>query len=229
MQKSVDIIIPGNIQRRYDFRQGKRLGNKDHIVLWKKPRKPNWMSKRAYQKYPNEIQIREFNVNGVVYMTTFFDASKYTKETLHAVYKRRWEVEVHLNSIKTVMDMDTVSCKTPDMVRKEIGVHLLAYNIIRELIVAACIKGNALPQQISFKATLQLLNQFTPLLTSLDKEKREVIFSHMLQLIVKNKVGKRPGRVEPRAVRLRSRSFPILRNTRKDEQQKLLKKRVKQN
>lgn len=226
-KKNVDVIFPGHSQRRYDFRQGKRLGKKDHITLWKKPRKPDWMSKETYKEYPNKIQIREFKVNGVVYVTTFFDASTHPKTALHALYKRRWEVEIHLNSIKTIMGMNSVSCKTPEMVRKEIGVHFLAYNIIRELIVAACIEGEALPWQISFKATLQLLNQFTPRLLSLDKKKRADLYIQMLKLIVKNKVGNRPGRVEPRAIRQKRGSYPVLKNTRKVEQKKLLKQRKK--
>lgn len=225
IKKKVDVIFPGHAQRRYDFRQGKRLGKKDHITLWKKPRRPNWMSEETYKEYPNEIQIREFKVNGVVYVSTFLDASTHPKKELHALYKRRWEVELHLNSIKTVMGMNRLTCKTPEMVRKEIGIHFLAYNIIRDLIVDACIDHDALPWQISFKATLQLLNQFTPRFSSLNKKKRADLYIKMLWLIVKNKVGNRPGRVEPRAVRQIPRTFPVLKNTRKVEQQKLLKQR----
>lgn len=101
MKKKVDVIVPGHVQRRSDFRQGKRLGKKDHITTWKKPKRPNWMSKEAYKEYSNEIQIREFKVNGIIYISTFFDASTYPKRELYLVYKRRWEAELHLNSIKT--------------------------------------------------------------------------------------------------------------------------------
>ena len=219
------MIIPGHVQRRYDFRQGKRLGKKDHITVWKKPKRPEWMSKEAYKEYPNEIQIREFKVDGVIYITTLVDAATHPKHELHLVYKRRWEAELHLNSIKTIMGMDKVSCKSPRMVRKEIGVYLLAYNIIRTLIVEACTVSPALPWQISFKSTLQLLNHFTPCFALLEPTKSDPLYMHMLQLIATNKVGNRPGRVEPRAVRQRNKSFPILRNNRKAEQQKLLQQR----
>jgi hypothetical protein len=227
MEKQVDFIVPGNASRRYDFRQGRRVGEKDHIILWKKPRKPEGMSKDTYKQYPKDIPIREYKINGVVYIATFLNASAYPKKELHALYKRRWEMEVHLNSIKTTMSMDTLSCKTPEMARKEIGVHLLAYNIIRKLIAAACIQEEAQPWSVSFKATLQLLNQVTPYLAFLSNKKRNHIFFQMLELIVKNKVGNRPDRVEPRARRLRSSPYPMLRNSRKEEQQKLLMQRQK--
>ena len=169
-------MIPGHVQRHSDFCQGKRLGKKDHITLWKKPRRPDWMSKEAYREYPNTLHIREFKVNGIVYFTTLLEVATYPKQKLYSLYKRRWEIELHLNSIKTIMGMDRVSCKTPEMVRKEISIHLLAYNMIRKLIVEACNKNSALPWKISFKATLQLVNQFNPRLESVGNKKRIVLY-----------------------------------------------------
>jgi hypothetical protein len=107
--KKVDVIVPGHAQRRSDFRKGKRLGKKDHIIAWKKPKRPEWMSQEVYKSYPNKMQIREFQSNGVIYISTFFDASLYPKNELYFLYKRRWEVELHLNSIKTVMGMDMLT------------------------------------------------------------------------------------------------------------------------
>jgi hypothetical protein len=227
MRQGADAIFPGHTQRRYDFRKGKRCGTKDHITSWKKPRRPKWMSKESYKEYPDTLSIREFKVNGIVYVTTLLDPSIYFKSELHALYKRRWEVELHLNSIKTVMGMDKLSCKTPEMIRKEIGIHFLAYNIIRKLIVEACVLHKALPWQISFKATVQLLNQFAPRGSHTDKRKRKALHAQMLKIIVTNKVGNRPGRVEPRAVKHRPKTFPVLRIPRKVEQEKIVNKRKK--
>jgi len=225
MEKKVDVLVPGLIQRRYDFNEGTILGDNDHITQWKKPRRPKWMSKEAYKKYPKAIQIREFKTNGVVYMTTLMEASMYPQKELHLLYKRRWEAELHLRSLKTHMKMDRLSSKTPSMVRKEIGVHLLAYNIIRELMVDGGIKANALPTTISFKGTLQLLNQFTPYFVAIPKDKKSMLYSQMLRLIAKNEVGKRPGRVEPRAIRHKAQPFPVLKTSRKIEKEKILTKR----
>ena len=224
--KNVDVIVPGHTQRCTDFRKGKRLGKKDHITVWKKPIRPEWMSQEAYEKYPNEIQIREFKSSGVIYISTFFDASLYPKNELCLLYKRRWEVELHLNSIKTVMGMDMLSCKSPEMLRKEIGVHLLAYNIVRTLIIEACVINSAVPWEVSFKSTLQLLNQFIPRFSLLEPFNRNNLFTQILKLIATNKVGKRPGRIEPRAIKHRSKSFPTLRD-RQSERQKIIQKRNK--
>ena len=119
--KGADGIFRGQSQRHYDFRSGKKLGKKDHIVAWIKPRKPEWMTQDAYDAYAETIQVREFKVGGNVYVTTFLDEKQYLKNKLAAIYKRRWDVEIDLRSIKDVMKMDMLVCKTPDMVKKEIG------------------------------------------------------------------------------------------------------------
>ena len=143
-----DGIFRGQGQRHYDFRTGVRLGKNDHIVNWKKPQKPEWMSQAEHDAYPEQISVREFKVAGNVYVTTFLNSKKYHKKELAKVYEMRWHVEINLRSIKAIMNMDMLSCKTPEMVRKEIGIHFLAYNFIRVIIAEACTRHNAIPWKI---------------------------------------------------------------------------------
>lgn len=152
----------------------------------------------------------------------FLDSKTYAKKDLSLLYKRRWEVETNLNFIKTVMTMNRLTCKTPSMVEKEIGIHFLAYNMIRNFMVKAGVKHKLRPAQISFKDTIQLLNQFTPLFHNVNEQEKIILYDHLFDFIAKNKVGNRPGRMEPRAVRQRPKSFPVLKKSRKIEQKKLL-------
>lgn len=89
-----DGIFRGHAQRHYDFRSGIRLGKNDHVVNWKKPNRPEWMTQEKYDAYPAEMQVREFKVNGNVYVTTFLHARKYHKQELAKIYERRWDVEM---------------------------------------------------------------------------------------------------------------------------------------
>jgi hypothetical protein len=218
-----DGIFRGQSMRRYDFRTGSRLGKKDHVVNWKKPQKPEWMNREEYDLYPEEVSIREFKVNGKVYVTTFLNSKSYHKKELAKIYKRRWEVEISLNSLKTVMNMDMLSCKTPDMVKKEIGIHFLAYNFIRIIMADSCIKGDAKPWQISFKGSIQLINEFMPYFLC-STTRNEIMYSELLKLIVQNKIGNRPGRVEPRALKQRRKDFPMLNRPRSMEKMRLIRK-----
>ena len=89
------------------------------------------MKQEQYDAYPDLMPVREFKVAGNVYVTTFLDAKTYPKQDLAQIYCRRWDIEINLRSIKSIMEMDMLSCKTPSMVLKEIGIHFLAYNGIR--------------------------------------------------------------------------------------------------
>lgn len=183
------------------------------------------MSQKDYAKYPNHIQIREFKVGGTVYITTLLEEKKYPKKELASLYQRRWEAEIHLNSIKTVMGMDQLVCKSPDMIKKEIGFYFLAYTIIRYIMVNAAVQHDVPPNTISFKGTLQLLNELIPYLSTCPSKKKWLaLYNQFLFLIVTKKVGNRPGRCEPRAVKSRPKTFPVLRKSRKIEQDKLQKK-----
>jgi len=219
-----DGIFRGHYQRKYDFRTGIWLGKNDHITKWKKPSRPEWMLDEEYILYPDELAMREFKVDGNIYVTTFLNSKKHPKNELAQIYRRRWDVEINLNSIKTIMNMDFLLCKTPEMVRKEIGAHFLAYNVIRIIMGTACAKHNALPWKISFKGAVQLVHSFMPHFLNSSEEKNKILFAEMMRLIIQNKVGNRPGRVEPRAVKQRPKDFPLLTRPRGSERIKLLKK-----
>jgi len=219
-----DGIFKGQSQRKYDFRKGQRLGKNDHIIQWKKPQRPEWMSQEKYDFYPNEITVREFKVKDEVYVTTFLNSKKYSKKELAKIYQLRWHIELNLNSIKTTMNMDMLSCKTPEMIKKEIGIHFLAYNIIRIMIAEACQKYGFNPRKISFKGALQLINSFLPHFINGSANDNKKMYTHMLSLIVKNKIGNRPGRIEPRKIKQRKKPFPVLNKHRHVEKSKLQKR-----
>lgn len=214
-KKGVDGVFRAAAQRHYDFRLGTRLGKYDHITTWTKPRKPDWMTREEYHSYPDTMQIREFKESGLIYVTTLCSPQAYPKAKLILVYKRRWEVETNINYMKTVMEMSHLSSKTPDMIVKEISVHFLAYNLIRNLMVKAAIKHQLKATQISFKGTMQLLNQFTPCISHASSRRKSFLVQTLLLYITKNRIAQRPGRYEPRAVKRRPKTFPVLKIDRK--------------
>lgn len=224
LAKEADGIFRGQAQRCYDFRKGQALGKKDHIVEWKKPKKPEWMTQEIYDIYPEQIKVREFKINGKVYVTTLLNHKKYNKQELAKIYELRWNLELNLKSIKDTMNMDMLSCKTPDMVRKEIGIHFLAYNFINIIMAEACSQHNAAPNHVSFKGTVQLLNKFMPHFIHSNSSKNQLLYAELLKNIVKNKIGNRPGRIEPRRVKKRPKPFDTLNRPRFIEKAKLERK-----
>ncbi len=211
LERGVDVVFEQHGARKTDFRRGKRLGTRDHLVHWSKPAKPEWMDEETYNDYPDEIQVREVKVGKKILVTTFLSPRKVTKAELERLYWQRWNVELDLRNIKATLGMDTLRCKTPQMCEKEFWVYLLTYNLIRLLMAEAALRAAVSPRQLSFKHTLQIWvawNQHQFFATT--REDPSVLFA----LIAEIRVGDRPGRVEPRAVKRRPKPYPRLNKSR---------------
>ena len=141
MHRGIDGVFEqyGARKRSTDFSKGEQLGARDHIITLTKPSKrPDWMSPYEYDQAPDNLAIREFQAGGKVMVTTFLCPKEAPKNTLKGLYRQRWHVELDLRNIKTTLGMEHLRCKTPDMAVKELWVYLLAYNLIRLLMVEAC-------------------------------------------------------------------------------------------
>ena len=215
MGRDVDGLFRMHQRRKYDFRRGRRLGVEDHVVTWTKPARPEWMDEETYDQIPGEITVRElrfkveqpgFRVENVVLVTTMLDATEYTKEELADLFLRRWNVELDLRSIKDVLQMDVLRCKSPEMVEKEIWMHLLAYNLIRGVMAQAAQAHNKSPRLLSFKGALQTITAFQEVMRLATPADRELLLQVMLRAIAQHDVGDRPGRVEPRANKRRPKA-----------------------
>jgi len=216
LEKGVDAVFEqmGGRKLLTDFRKGKRLGTKDHLVtLYEPKKKPDWMALGQYDTAPESLIIRELEVGGKVLITTILSPKQASKKQLKALYKARWHVELDLRNIKTTLGMETLSCKTPQMIEKEMWVYLLAYNLIRLLMVQAAKLSDLLPRQISFKHTVQLWLAWRQQSVASDLQGGQ---GHLFVLIAQVTVGNRPGRIEPRAVKRRPKPFPLLMKPREE-------------
>ena len=219
----VDVVMPQHHLRKTDFRRGEHLGARDHVVSWRRPQRPDWMDEPTYATMPETLTIREARVGGRTLVTTFTDARAVAKQELADLYAMRWQVELDLRSIKSVMQMDVLRCKTPTMVEKEIAVHLLAYNLVRSVMAQAAYAVNCLPRQLSFKAALQLLNAFEMSLRHHPGGDLLGPRAPLLNAITRRRLLHRPGRVEPRAVKRRAKPHDLLTRPRHVVRRRLLK------
>lgn len=210
IRQGVDVVVRQHQLRHTDFRRGKRLGAKDHIVAWERPPRPSWMDVATYAAMPEALVLREVRVGGLTLVTTLTDAGQVSKQDLLALYHARWQVELDLRSIKTVMRMEVLRCKSPEMVKKEIAVHLLAYNLVRAVMAQAAFLGHVLPRQLSFKAALQLIRAFEENLRHAPQGRLALRSAYLLAGIAQLRLPHRPGRVEPRAVKRRSKPHSLL-------------------
>jgi len=218
--KGVDLLMAqhGSRRRSTDFRRGHRLAERDHLISIDKPhRKPDWMSAEDYAAAPSSITLRELQTSGRVLVTTLCDPA-INKSELSDLYKRRWQVELDIRNIKETMGMNILGCKTPDMAVKEIWVTLLAYNLIRLMMAQSALLAAVLPRELSFKHCLQLWVAWC------QQKRRGDVFEYqqLFKLMAQQRVGKRPKRTEPRAVKRRPKAYPLLRKPRNEARQQVL-------
>ena len=167
--------------------------------------------------------MRLVKSKGKVLVTTLLARQGVSRRAVMKLYSRRWLVEVDLKFIKEVLQMDVLRGRTPDMVRKEIYVHLLSYNLIRTVMAQAAHQAKVPPRQLSFKGTVQLLNAFREkLLSAPGAAQRQRLYREMLKAIARHRIGQRPGRSEPRAVKRRPKAYPKLTQPRAQAREKLV-------
>jgi Transposase DDE domain len=225
-QRGVESVCRFTSHRKTDFRQGKRLGKDDHLVTWYKPTKPRSIDRQTYNTLPDSLTIREcrmpiaqpgFRVKVIVIATTLLDHVAYPPSELAALYLARWNAELDLRSLKQTLQMDVLRCKTPELVRKELWTHILAYNLIRTILAQAAHKHHLEPRSLSFKGAIQTLEAFQPVIAlqgEYDAARRLSLYHILLDAIATHRVADRPHRYEPRAKKRHHRNFAYLRKPR---------------
>jgi hypothetical protein len=196
----------GARRRSTDFRRGRRLGPRDHVIELRKPvTRPPWMTPAQYAAAPDTLSVREVRTGGKLLVTTLLCPRETSKDELKALYRQRWHAELDLRCLKTTLGMETLSCRTPDMAMKEIRVYLLAYNLVRALMLRAALHAGVAPRNVSFKHSVQLWLEWRASHRYADRNE-----SVLLVLVAQRRVGRRPGRIEPRAVKRRPKPYPLL-------------------
>ncbi len=206
----VDAVFQLHASRKSDFRRGHRLGIKDHLMTWTKPARPDWMDEATYLALPETLTVREIKSGRKVIVTTLLEPKQASRKEIAELYTLRWLVEVDLRSIKDTLQMGVLRCKTPAMIRKEITVHLIAYNLIRTVMAQAAVRAGISPRSMSFKGTIQTLNAFRDKIGLVNDEMLPSVFEALINAVASHRVGCRPGRSEPRAVKRRPKPYPLL-------------------
>jgi hypothetical protein len=213
--------------------RGRGHGTANRRVWWHKPQRSSWMTAAEYDAIPEWLYLRAvrvavrqrgFRTRQPVLVTTLTDAAAYPADDLADLYRRRWQAELDLRSLKQTLQMDVLRGQSPDMVRKEVWGHLLAYNIIRTIMAEAARKAGVHPDELSFTGAWQTVNAFLPhLRAAANEEKWLRLWETLVVAVGRHRVGERPDRIEPRAVKRRPKHYPRLRGSRAEARARLRK------
>ena len=205
---------PGGDGRSTSFQVVKKLGARDWLVRWTKPSvKAPYLSDAEWAALPQEMTVRivrssfkaeRTRTRSVVLVTTLLDPKKYSLSQLAALYFQRWRIELTFRDLKSMLRMNVLRCKSPEMVQKEILMHFTAYNLLRLLMQEAAALGSVSLERISFKGSLDTFRQYVTALGVRRSHTCIRAFSRrLLAAIAGGLVPFRPGRREPRAVKRR--------------------------
>jgi hypothetical protein len=227
----VDVVMRQTGNRRTDFRRGVKLGREDHTVEWHRHRnRAKWMGREEFAALPRVLVMRElrvrieqagFRTKSLVVVTSLLDAELYPRAELATLYRQRWHCELDIRSIKSLMRMDVLRCKTPEMVRKEFWAHLLAYDLVRGVIAEAASGHGVPPRELSFQGARQTLEAFRGELAVARGRAACELRAAALVAIAYHRVGDRPDRVEPRVVKRRPKAYPRMQEPRQEFQKRL--------
>ena len=188
------------------------------------------MDDATYAALPRTLAVREvqvrvappgFRTRRLVVVTTLLDAAAYPAGALAALYRARWHAELDLRSLKVTLGLDVLRCRTPEMVRKEFWMHLLAYNLIRAVMARAAADLGAPPRELSFTGALQAVRAFGERLLEAGGARAEELREWLLIMVGCHHVGDRPDRVEPRARKRRPKHGAYLTKPRQQARAEL--------
>jgi hypothetical protein len=222
-QRGVFCVSRLHTNRKADFRKGKRLGRNDRLVTWAKQdwRKSCGMTREEFKALPDTLMVRLVKVmqvprgcrtRTVILATTLLDPLKVPADEIAALYRDRWTAELNLRYLKTQLGMDVLRGKTPEVVRKEITMHLLSYNLIRLLMWQAARQHGRDLHRLSFTGTMQRLRMILPMmmLGPIRRQHRDRLLDRLFEWIASDLVPDRPDRFEPRCRKRRPKNHLLL-------------------
>lgn len=232
--QKVDSVTRLHVSRCNDMRKGLRLGKNDRLVEWRRATKcPTNLSRERWNAIPRTMTMRHvrydsntpgFRSRRIELATTLLDSNAYPAEELARLYHDRWRVELNLRDLKATLGMDQLHTRSVDMIRKEVAMYGIAYNLVRRLMWQSGVRYKTDPYCLSFAGTVQRLCAALPYLTTCDNaERRSALYIQLLTYIGYDLLPERPPRLEPRRIKRRHNAYLYFNRSRIDYKNYLLK------
>lgn len=225
--QGIDAVARQKGPRNCNFRQGKKLGPNDRLIVWNKPKdKPHYISDELWAAIPASLQLRLIRVTlhrkgwrplEFFVITTLMDTKTYPADWIAALYLRRWRLELCYRDLKTSLGMEMLRTKSPAMAEKELMMFLIAHNMIRCLIAESAGLHDKHIENISFMGTVAVARQYCHALAlARNRRTRKQLLDSLLRVIADETLPSRPNRIEPRALKKRAKPFPRMMMSRPD-------------
>jgi len=197
----------------------KRLGRNDFITAIPIPKE----KRKLDRSLPETLRVRIFKARWTSpagekitewFVTSLEDHTRFKPRTLAKLYHRRWRVETSFQEFKVFFHADVLRSKTVDNIEKEFAAHVLAYQLMRRLIVEAAKKHHKKPTEISVLQAARWVLSFSSRMSAAPTCKLPAMYERLLDAIASTQIDIRHGRLEPRALARDRKHYPYLRISR---------------
>lgn len=224
----VAVAMPSDVVLRLKVTQAKRLVSKlsagmDVDVVWSPSQfdtcepdlpTPSVAGRLIYVR----LEKAGFRPIDIYLFTTLTDREAFPLADMLALYGQQWNVELDIRHVKTMLDMETLEGKSVDIVRKELLLGLLAYNLLRGLMAIAAVQAQRSPLELSlaqcWRRTTDACRGLPQGASTADVER---VLARLLVRLGNCVLPKRKReRFEPRAVWERPRVYPTIKGSREE-------------
>jgi hypothetical protein len=147
-------------------------------------------------------------------VTTLMDPREYPRRELAALYRRRWDIEPRIGSLKTTLQMNVLRGKGPGAVRREVASIVLGHNLVWMLMHQAAQATDTPAEDISFAAAVKTVLAFSWALGHSTGTRRRQLHQAMLLQMARQRNHHPFDRVEPRRVKRDPVRYAYLREPR---------------
>lgn len=188
----------------------------DRRVVWKASREdrknhPQWPAEAAVAGRLIVQRVQPGNGGAAFLLAVFTTLEEAGPDRILQLYGSRWNVEGDLRSLKGTLDLEQLTCSTPEMVAREIDLAMLAYNLVRAVTHLAARKAGLPSRAYGFTRVRNVVRTFTPLIAAAQNEREsQNLFDRMMYYVGQAKLPRRKRQRPsyPRAVWGKRQTFP---------------------
>lgn len=175
---------------------------------------PDLPADASVDVFLHEVKL---NTGETLYLVTTLGVSA---EHAAEFYSRRYDVEHDIRDLKVTMSLETLRCRSVEMVKKEVFTSIVAYNLVIQFRRQAAEVAELPPRRLSFSHVWYTFR--SSLLNKLPCSEPEwqLRYSEALQIASKDKLPNRPGRSYKRKAhprRPKSTKFMKLENQKQEQ------------
>jgi hypothetical protein len=186
----------------------------DRRLVWK----PSRDDRKSHPQLPEDaavagrliVQRVQPSDGSEAILLALFTTLEAESEQIVALYGCRWNIETDLRSLKSTLELEQLTCLTPEMVAKELDLAMLAYNLVRAITYLAAKQADLAPRAFGFTRVRNVIRAFGPRITAAtDEREAKELWETMMYYVGQAKLPQRRRRPSyPRKVWGRPQVFP---------------------